>query len=209
MTLKNYMDNKRIPRGLRIVIFPTFDDLEDDQLKEWEDNLYSASFCMMNILIKNTERKVDKLKKQIVELEKEISEMKLPELTEQNYNILKDVISKHQTQIKERKLSKIRRDESDYNSGRIFTFSKNFNEVNKFKQSHLSEDRANLSLVHYSSSDLSSVDESGPKPTECSSFSEEIQRMKLGNRKNITKQGGVGEKTDNIRMGTRSQDKKN
>lgn len=62
VTLKKYLENKKIPRGLRILTFPNFDDLDSDLLQEWEDNLFNSSATMMNILIKHVERKSDKLR---------------------------------------------------------------------------------------------------------------------------------------------------
>lgn len=151
ITLKNYDEQKRVPTGLRILIFPTFDDLDDDLLKEWEESLHSSSFCMMHILIKNAERKLEKLKGQIADLEKEIRDMNLPDLMENNYAILKGVIGKHQLLIKYKKLSKIRRDERDYKQGRLFTFGKGFDEVQKPKVTGGVEVQGELSSVNYSS----------------------------------------------------------
>lgn len=193
------------------MIFPTFDDLDDDLLKEWEENLRSSSFCMMHILIKNAERKLEKLKGQIADLEKEIRDMNLPDL-ENNYAILKGVISKHQLQIKDKKLSKIRRDERDYKQGRVFTFGKGFDEVQKPKVTGGVEVQGELSSVNYSSSGLSSSEEQGTtntvelRPTT-SSFSEEIQRIRRGKKKIASEQGGVGGGTESIRIVTRSQNK--
>lgn len=62
-TLAKYMKNEKIPKGLRILIFPTFEDLDQDSLKNWEGNLRDASFNMMRILIRNAERKGLKLHK--------------------------------------------------------------------------------------------------------------------------------------------------
>ncbi|KAJ1097854.1 hypothetical protein NDU88_002970 [Pleurodeles waltl] len=102
-TLKKYMENKRIPRGLQILIFLNFEDLEADLLQEWEEGLHEASYKMMNILVTNSERKVKKLREEINRLEKEIKELNLMEATQKNYEILKKELSCYQLYLKDKK----------------------------------------------------------------------------------------------------------
>lgn len=78
-TLKKYIENKRIPRELRILIFPNYEDLEPALLEEWKEGLYVASYKMMEILIRNSESKVKNIREEIAKLEKEISETNLRE----------------------------------------------------------------------------------------------------------------------------------
>ncbi|KAJ1207412.1 hypothetical protein NDU88_002803 [Pleurodeles waltl] len=106
-TLKKYMENKCMPRGLRILIFPNFEDLEVDLLQEWEEGLHEASYKVMNILVTNSERKVKKLREEINRLEKELKELNLMEATQKNYEILKKELSCYQLYLKDKKLKKI------------------------------------------------------------------------------------------------------
>lgn len=78
-TLK-YLENKHIPRGLPILIFPNYEDLDPDLLGEWEEGLHMASYKMMDILIRNSERKAKKIREHILILEKEIGEINLPDV---------------------------------------------------------------------------------------------------------------------------------
>lgn len=56
-TLKKYIEIKQVPRGLRVIIFPTFEDLDPDLLVEWENLILGSSFGMMDILIRHAECK--------------------------------------------------------------------------------------------------------------------------------------------------------
>ncbi|KAJ1113455.1 hypothetical protein NDU88_001700 [Pleurodeles waltl] len=127
-TLKKYMENKRIPRGLHIFIFPNFEDLEADLLQESEEGLHEASYKMMNILVTNSERKVKKLREEINRLEKEIKELNLVEATQKNYDILKKELSCYQLYL-DKKQKKINQDDNDYARGRIFTFARRYDDV--------------------------------------------------------------------------------
>ncbi|KAJ1140134.1 hypothetical protein NDU88_006494 [Pleurodeles waltl] len=128
-TLLRYIDNKQIPRGLRIILFPSFEDLCPDLLKEWEQLLITSSYSMMDILIRDARMKTDKLLADIVTLEKEIGDINLPEAKVKNYEILKDVIRKHHDYIKDKKTWKLRRDDNDYKNGRVFTFARKFDNI--------------------------------------------------------------------------------
>ncbi|KAJ1205781.1 hypothetical protein NDU88_001207 [Pleurodeles waltl] len=84
-TLKRYLELKQIPRGLRVIIFPSFEDLDPDLLGEWELLISSTSFSMINILIKHADRKRSKLLLDIASLEDEIKSLNLAEATDKNY----------------------------------------------------------------------------------------------------------------------------
>ncbi|KAJ1205978.1 hypothetical protein NDU88_001396 [Pleurodeles waltl] len=124
--LQKYMENNQIPRGLRVILFPSFDDLSPDLLKEWEDLLVTSSYGMMDILIRDAKAKREKLLQDIALLEKEINDIDSPDTIIKNYNILKEVLQKHQLYIKDKKVRKLRRDENDYRNGRVFTFARKY-----------------------------------------------------------------------------------
>ncbi|KAJ1201834.1 hypothetical protein NDU88_005640 [Pleurodeles waltl] len=84
---------------------------------------------MMDILIRDARMKRDRLLADVVTLEKEIGDINLPEAKVKNYEILKDVIRKHQDYIKDKKTRKLRRDDNDYKNGRVFTFARTFDNI--------------------------------------------------------------------------------
>ncbi|KAJ1091749.1 hypothetical protein NDU88_004866 [Pleurodeles waltl] len=130
-TLKRYLELKQIPRGLRVIIFPSFEDLDPDLLGEWEHLISSTSFSMINILIKHADRKRSKLLLDIASLEEEIKGLNLTEATDKNYAIMKEILNGYQLYVKDKKMRKLIRDENDYSKGRIYTFARKFDLVNR------------------------------------------------------------------------------
>lgn len=113
--------------------------------------MISSSFKLIDILIENADRKVTRLQAEIQQLEGEIAALNLPEATTKNYDIVKTVLSNHQNDIKQRKACKLKRDELDYNSGRVFTFSKKYDyllqsDKNKQTSEPISTSSSNTSL---------------------------------------------------------------
>ncbi|KAJ1193845.1 hypothetical protein NDU88_003141 [Pleurodeles waltl] len=195
-TLKKYIENKRIPRGLRILIFPNFEDLEVDLLQEWEEGLHEASYKMLNILVTNLERKVKRLREEINRLEKEIKELNLMEATQKNYEILKKELSCYQLYLKDKKQKKINRDDNDYAKGRIFTFARRYDDVFVNKDSVQNDRNRNTSTCS-SSISLSSCDSDPGEGTSNtfntnSSFLCEVQRFRLGNKKRMIRTRDIG-----------------
>ncbi|KAJ1164446.1 hypothetical protein NDU88_004884 [Pleurodeles waltl] len=130
-TLKRYLELKQIPRGLRVIIFPSFEDLDPDLLGEWEHLISSTSYGMINILIKHADRKRNKLLLDIASLEEEIKSLNLTEATDKNYTIMRDILNGYQLYVKDKKMRKLIRDENDYSSGRIYTFARKFDQINR------------------------------------------------------------------------------
>ncbi|KAJ1216613.1 hypothetical protein NDU88_004214 [Pleurodeles waltl] len=205
-TLKRYIELKQVPRGLRVIIFPSFDDLDPDLLGEWEHLISSTSFGMMSILIKHAERKREKLLLEISSLEDQIKSLDLPEATTKNYSILRDTLNDYQLYIKDKKLKKIIRDENDYANGRIYTFARRFDQVNKDRTDKGSN--TNLSDVSIPSSSISdtsnvsgssldpttggsAVNVSTPNTSKPSPFLEELGRYRIGIRQNFNRNQNV------------------
>ncbi|KAJ1181183.1 hypothetical protein NDU88_006393 [Pleurodeles waltl] len=125
-TLKRYLELKQIPRGLRVIIFPSLEDLDPDLLGEWEHLISATSFGMINILIKHADRKRDKLLQDITSLEEEIKNLNLTEATDKNYTIMREILTGYQLYIKDKKMRKLIRDDNDYTNGRIYTFARRY-----------------------------------------------------------------------------------
>ncbi|KAJ1211042.1 hypothetical protein NDU88_006404 [Pleurodeles waltl] len=89
----------------------------------------------MNILIGDAMEKRDKLLLDISILEKEIQDTNLSEAIEKNYGILKEGLRKHQEYVKDSKMRKLKRDANDYTTGKVFTYSCKFDNINVERQS--------------------------------------------------------------------------
>ncbi|KAJ1116596.1 hypothetical protein NDU88_004802 [Pleurodeles waltl] len=105
------------------------------------------------------------------------------DITTKNYAILNNIIDRYEEDIIQRKNRKFRRDLHDYQQGRVYTFSKKYDNI---KDSNLSPETQSCHDT-LPSSDLESSDDT----ERCSStrplvnFSEEARRYRLGTLKDI------------------------
>ncbi|KAJ1191732.1 hypothetical protein NDU88_001048 [Pleurodeles waltl] len=197
-TLKRYLELKQVPRGLRVIIFPSFEDLDPDLLGEWEHLISSTSFSMINILIKHADRKCTILLQDITSLEEEIKNLNLPEATDKNYTIMREILTGYQLYMKDKKMRKLVRDDNDYSNGRIYTFARKFDQVNKdFSNRPINSNTpavsiaGSLSDISKLSSDCSDAPRDGPPastlPQQPNSFLEELGRYRKGLRQNYNR----------------------
>ncbi|KAJ1169388.1 hypothetical protein NDU88_001281 [Pleurodeles waltl] len=71
-SLTKYMENDRVPRGLRILIVPTLGDMDPDLLEEWRSHTAACSRKLIGTLITQAKR--------LMEAQMEIIETSLKEL---------------------------------------------------------------------------------------------------------------------------------
>ncbi|KAJ1188079.1 hypothetical protein NDU88_004844 [Pleurodeles waltl] len=231
-TLKRYLEIKQVPRGLRVIIFPSFEDLDPDLLGEWEHLISSTSFSMINILIKHSDRKRTKLLLDITSLEEEIKNLNLPEATDKNYTIMREILTGYQLYIKDKKMRKLVRDDNDYKNGRIYTFARKFDQVNKESNTRPTNIYTPAEAITGSLSDISNISSDCSDPPregsstnmtlhnttqQSNSFLEELGRYRKGLRQNYNRSGtnidppagGAGNTATNTRGGmtTRSTTK--
>ncbi|KAJ1143385.1 hypothetical protein NDU88_009694 [Pleurodeles waltl] len=203
-TLKRYLEIKQVPRGLRVIIFPSFEDLDPDLLGEWEHLISSTSFSMINILIKHLDRKRTKLLLDITSLEEEIKNLNLPEATDKNYTIMREILTGYQLYIKDKKMRKLVRDDNDYKNGRIYTFARKFDQVNKESNTRPTNIYTPAEAITGSLSDISNISSDCSDPPregsstnmtphnttqQSNSFLEELGRYRKGLRQNYNRSG--------------------
>ncbi|KAJ1114117.1 hypothetical protein NDU88_002356 [Pleurodeles waltl] len=128
-SLKKYLDNDRIPRGLRILIFPPTDTTSQESLQKWEANLKMASMNMIQQLIDISQEQYERHKQEVDQLTQRIDEANWGDITTKNYAILNNIIDNYEADIIQRKNCKFRRDLRDYQQGRVYTFSKKYDHV--------------------------------------------------------------------------------
>ncbi|KAJ1114552.1 hypothetical protein NDU88_002787 [Pleurodeles waltl] len=136
-SLKKYLENDRIPRGLRILIFLLMDPTSQEHLQKWEANLKLASTNMIKQLIEISQEEYEKHRQEVDSLTQRIEEANWEEITTKNYAILNSIIDRYEEDIIQRKNRKFRRDLYDYQHGRVYTFSKMYDNI---KDSNLSLD---------------------------------------------------------------------
>ncbi|KAJ1148672.1 hypothetical protein NDU88_001500 [Pleurodeles waltl] len=127
-----------------------------EQLQKWEANLKTASINMIKQLIEISEEEYDKHRKEVDNLTQRIEEANWGEITTKYYAILNSIIDRYEEDIIQRKNRKFRRDLYDYQHGRVYTFSKKYDNI---KDLNLSVD-PKISHDTPTSSEVESTDDS-------------------------------------------------
>ncbi|KAJ1081710.1 hypothetical protein NDU88_001888 [Pleurodeles waltl] len=128
-SLKKYLENDRIPRDLRILIFPPMDTTSQEHLQKWEANLKQASINMILQLIEISKEEYEKHRHEVDKLTKCIDKANWGDITTKNYAILNSIIDRYEEDIIQCKNRKFRRDLSDYQQGTVYTFSKKYDNI--------------------------------------------------------------------------------
>ncbi|KAJ1176453.1 hypothetical protein NDU88_001733 [Pleurodeles waltl] len=128
-SLKKYLENDCIPRGLCILIFPPTDTTSQESLQKWEANLKTASVNMIQQLIDISQEQYERHKSEVDQLTQRIEEANWGDITTKNFAILNSIIDNYESDIIQRKNQKFRRDLRDYQQGRVYTFSKKYDQI--------------------------------------------------------------------------------
>lgn len=125
-TLSDYWRVKMIPRGLRIKKFPSFGFGDTEFKNKWEAILNKCSLDLMLLLIEEAKKQKCTTEKEIVSLKKEIStKYKDQEIPFQKE--IKEGLEKLQRHIKQEKLSKFKRNQSDYKGEKVYIWRQGHN----------------------------------------------------------------------------------
>ncbi|KAJ1191524.1 hypothetical protein NDU88_000840 [Pleurodeles waltl] len=175
-SLKKYLEHNRIPRGLCILIFPPTDTTSQEHLQKWEANLKMASINMIHQLIDISQEEYERHKQEVDQLTQRIDDANWGDITIKNYAILNNIIDSYESDIIQRKNRKFRRDLRDYQQGRVYTFSKKYDNI---QESNISPDTQSCPET------ISSSEESDRDPPTRLQvhFSEEARRFRLGTLK--------------------------
>ncbi|KAJ1178155.1 hypothetical protein NDU88_003402 [Pleurodeles waltl] len=142
-----------------------------------------ASTNMIKQLIEISEEEYEEHRKEVDNLTQRIEEANWGEITTKNHAILNSVIDRYEEDLIQRKNRKFRRDLYDYQHGRVYTFSKKYDNI---KDSNLSLDLQTCPDTLPSSEKESSDDsENCPSTRPQVNFLEEARRYRLGTLKDI------------------------
>lgn len=126
-TLSDYWREKMIPRGLRIKKFPSFGFGDIEFKNKWEAILNKCSLDLMLLLIEEPKKQKCATENEITSIKKEIStkykDQELPFEKE-----IKEGLDKLQRHIKQEKLAKFKRDQSDYKGEKVYTWRQGRNQ---------------------------------------------------------------------------------
>ncbi|KAJ1084157.1 hypothetical protein NDU88_004310 [Pleurodeles waltl] len=155
-SLTKYIQNGRVPRGLRILILHTLGDIDPDLLEQWRAHTSECSVKLMDTLIIQSKRRMEEQTHKIELLTKELEKMGTSSEIQQLLMKMEERITKKEDEIKLRKASKFNRDKKDYEIGRIYTFARKYNTL-RAQDKVVMMDSPNITTnIVEDSSDLSS-----------------------------------------------------
>ncbi|KAJ1122500.1 hypothetical protein NDU88_000986 [Pleurodeles waltl] len=125
-TLRQYIDCGRVARGMRIFVLPTLNDMDADLLKQWQMDTVECSVKLMQTLIIQAERKLEKTLQRIKEIEGQLESTLSSEDLKDLLSQMEKQLEKHEKKIQEKTLKKFNRDEIDYYVRRTYTFASHF-----------------------------------------------------------------------------------
>ncbi|KAJ1145641.1 hypothetical protein NDU88_011927 [Pleurodeles waltl] len=123
--LTKYIENDRVPRGLRTLILPTLGDMDLDLLEEWRTYTAACSLKLMGTLITQAKRRMEEQIKIIENLTKELEGVSNQQEVQQSLEKIEQRIKK-EDEIKTRKAHKFYRVKMDYEHSRIYIFACNY-----------------------------------------------------------------------------------
>ncbi|KAJ1176509.1 hypothetical protein NDU88_001787 [Pleurodeles waltl] len=138
-SLTKYIENGRVPRGLRILILPTLGDMDPDLLDQWRSYASDCSVKLMGTLITQAKRRMEEQTQVIERLMKELGKMAESQEVQQLLMKMEERIKKKEDQIKTHKALKFNGDKKDYELGRIYTFARKYNTLRAQDKMNLTE----------------------------------------------------------------------
>ncbi|KAJ1217427.1 hypothetical protein NDU88_005021 [Pleurodeles waltl] len=137
-----------------------------------------ASMNMIHQLIDISQEQYERHKLEVDQLTQRIDEANWGDISTKNYAILNNIIDNYEADIIQRKNWKFRRDLSDYQQGRVYTFSKKYDHV---QDSNPSIDTTScLDTIPSSEVETSDDSDRDSSITPKVNFLEEARRFRLG-----------------------------
>lgn len=129
--LSEYITLAQIPRGLRIKKFPSSELFDDTLKEEWTNTLSICSLKLMDILVRSNQKSIDKLQMDMASLQKELTPLQShTEFSTLDGNLNKR-LDKLEKSVIDTKRGKMNRDNTDYESGRVYVWKKSSFQTNR------------------------------------------------------------------------------
>lgn len=138
VTLSDYWRGEMIPRGLRIKKFPSIGHMDDASKLKWEQILNKCSFDLILLLIEEAKVHKTGLQEEIKDLEQKISQLRNQDQIKTQIKKLEEDMAQFTENVRQTKISKWRRDQTDYKEKRVYhwpEFKQHFNDGPRRKRS--------------------------------------------------------------------------
>lgn len=123
VALSEYWRKKQIPRGLRMNKTPTLGSHDPEFVKKWEKILNKCSLDLTLLIIDQTKKDGEKIKKEISELKRTLKENDASQLSKLETE-MKAELDTFEEELKAFKIKKFERDAEDYRRGSVYNWMK-------------------------------------------------------------------------------------
>ncbi|OCT96826.1 hypothetical protein XELAEV_18009041mg [Xenopus laevis] len=124
-TLAEYIKMQRIPRGLRVRLYPTLFAQDKEFCQKWEAIVNKCSNDLILATMEQIQKELPEMER-AVETEAELIRNSFPaEAVAEGTSKLTDHLDKFRVEVEARKRSKFQRDAADYASGRVYRWANN------------------------------------------------------------------------------------
>ncbi|XP_078541431.1 uncharacterized protein LOC144826808 [Lissotriton helveticus] len=128
-SLSGYLEVGRVPRGLRTVLAPSYEDPDPQMLADWAQCNFENSKRLMGILVQYAESDRAKLLEKIDSINAEIDKIPPSAEISKLRDDMNTRLKREEDIIMKRKAYKFQRDRLDYENGKIFTFAKKYDKI--------------------------------------------------------------------------------
>lgn len=122
-SLERYMQERIIPRGLRIRKSPS-PGSSPEFIEKWNTVLTEASFKLMEVIIQSEQQKLTQIQGQIQDLDEQLNKLEHDSSYEATLSRITNNLDKLEAKVVEIKKSKLQRDRQDYQSNNVYTWKR-------------------------------------------------------------------------------------
>lgn len=122
LSLSEYLATERIPRGLRVKKFPTFELFDESLKKQWTNTLPSCSRALMDIIIISKNKAIEVLQKDISELQEALKPLQGASEFLRLDQRLNEKLNCLENEIIMTKKKKMLRDKMDYDTNNVYVW---------------------------------------------------------------------------------------
>lgn len=132
-TLIEYLRAKRIPRGLRLSLRPTFCLGNKEFVNNWFKILNKCSLDLIALTIQGLQTELDNIKQSLDQTQKKLQENSTKEDFDSFLEQCRATIDKYRQDTLQFKLKKFRRDALDYEEDRVYTWRERQPKYNRWR----------------------------------------------------------------------------
>lgn len=131
VTLAEYFNVKRIPRGLRILLKPSLCRENEGFLDKWREILNKCSLDLLILTIQELQKSLATVGGDIEEAKTKFQDSVSNDVWMKEYADLTKVIENHKAEVQRTKLRKFKRDTYDYLNDCVYTWADRLDEVQR------------------------------------------------------------------------------